>query len=207
MGDYFGVRDGEAFAASGWRNFAPFVGAGKITTLPRKGTWIPTLSTNAYLCAYGCGSGSYTSIGGIGSVGHYRDGVTTELVQDDAKAVFTMLYRQLAGRLGFGRQHPARGARDCQIYGLTCSWSGRPHWFMHHMALGEPIGFSARLTQNNGFDGLYQNQQNNCESWTHIALMGDPTLRMQIVAPLRTVSVCANGNDAHAELDAVHRSR
>ena len=29
-------------------------------------------------------------------------------------------------------------------YGLTCAWSGRPHWFLQHMALGEPIGFSTR---------------------------------------------------------------
>ena len=52
------------------------------------------------------------------------------------------------------------------------------------MALGEPIGFSTRLTQNDGFTDLYKNQQNNCESWTHIALMGDPTLRMHPVAPV-----------------------
>src|SRR6185437_10624676 len=67
---------------------------------------------------------------------------------------------------------------------------------MHRMALGEPIGYSARLTQNDGFTDLYKNQENNCESWTHIALMGDPTLRMQIVAPVSDLAVFASGNDA-----------
>src|SRR6185436_2440847 len=51
------------------------------------------------------------------------------------------------------------------------------------MALGEPIGFSTLITQNNGFTKLYQNQRNNCANWIHIALMGDPTLRMHVVAP------------------------
>ncbi|HEX4262927.1 MAG TPA: glycoside hydrolase family 9 protein [Verrucomicrobiae bacterium] len=196
VGDYFGVRDGEAFAASGWRNFAPLFGANKITTVTQEGAWLPTLRTNAYLFAYGCGSGSYTSIGGIGSVGRYRDGVTTELVQDDVKAVFTLLYGSWLGDWD-SEDNIQRAVLATKDLGLTCSWSGRPHWFMHHMALGEPIGFSARLTQNDGFTDLYKNQQNNCESWTHIALMGDPTLRMQTVAPASEVTVADNGEGAN----------
>jgi phosphatidylethanolamine-binding protein (PEBP) family uncharacterized protein len=195
VGDYFGVRDGEAFAASGWRNFAPFFGASKITTVSKEGTWLPILRTNAYLFAYGCGSGSYTSIGGIGDVGQYRDGVTTELVQDDVKAVFTLLYGSWLGDWD-SEDNIQRAVLATKDLGLTCSWSGRPHWFMQHMALGQPIGFSARLTQNDGFTDLYKNQQNNCESWTHIALMGDPTLRMQIVAPASHVAAAASGKDA-----------
>ncbi|HWD91980.1 MAG TPA: glycoside hydrolase family 9 protein [Verrucomicrobiae bacterium] len=195
VGDYFGVRDGEAFAASGWRNFAPLLGANKITTVAKEGTWLPTLRTNAYLFAYGCGSGSYTSIGGIGSVGRYRDGVTTELVQDDVKAVFTLLYGSWLGDWD-SEDNIQRAVLATKDLGLTCSWSGRPHWFMHHMALGEPIGYSARLTQNDGFTDLYKNEQNNCESWTHIALMGDPTLRMQMVAPASDVTVADNDQGA-----------
>jgi hypothetical protein len=182
VGDYFGVRDGEAFAASGWRNFAPFFGGENITTLENEGTWIQTLRTNAYLWAYGCGSGSYTSIGGMGNVGQYDDGVTTELVTSNIKAVFTMLYGSWLGDWD-SEDNIQRAVLATHDYGLTCVWSGRPHWFMQHMALGEPIGFSTLLTQNDGFTGLYKNQRNNCAGWTHIALMGDPTLRMQAVAP------------------------
>src|SRR5712691_7949751 len=79
VGDYFGVRDGEAFAASGWRNFSAFFGATNITTLPGKGTWIPTLKTNTSLWAYGCGAGSFTSIGGLGNSDKYNNGTTSEL--------------------------------------------------------------------------------------------------------------------------------
>lgn len=192
VGDYFGARDGEAFAASAWRNFAPFVGAGNIAIVDTEGTWISNLSSNACLWAYGCGSGSYTSIGGIGSVGEYKDGVTTELVDNDLKAVFTMLYGSWLGDWD-SEDNIQRAVLATADYGLTCSWSGRPHWFMHHMALGEPIGFSTLLTQNNGFSKLYRNHKNNCVGWTHIALMGDPTLRMHVVAPPSNLAAVRNG--------------
>jgi hypothetical protein len=61
------------------------------------------------------------------------------------------------------------------------------------MALGLPIGFSARLTQNNGEHGLYQNQLNNGAGQIHIALMGDPTLRMHVVAPPSNLELATNG--------------
>ncbi|HLP76426.1 MAG TPA: hypothetical protein VK327_05845 [Candidatus Paceibacterota bacterium] len=193
VGDYFGVRDGEAFAASGWRNFAPFFGPANITSLQQQGTWIPTLSSNAYLWAYGCGSGSYTSIGGIGRVGHYDDGVTTELVNRNIKAVFTMLYGSWLGDWD-SEDNLQRAVLATPDYGLTCVWSGRPHWFLQHMALGEPIGFSTLVTQNDAFTGLYRNQRNSCAGWTHIALMGDPTLRMHVVAPPSDVATRSEDN-------------
>src|SRR5438105_2940413 len=177
VGDYFGVRDGEAFAASGWRNLSAFFNADNVTTLPAKGTWIRTLSTNAYLWAYGCGAGSYTSISGLGNTDSYDDGVTTEMVKNDVKAVFTMLFGSWLGDWD-SEDNLQRAVLALPSYGLTCALSGRPHWFLQHMALGETIGYGARLTQNNGPGGLYQNQLNSCARQIHIALMGDPTLRL-----------------------------
>jgi hypothetical protein len=182
VGDYFGSRDGEAFAASGWRNFAPYFGADNITYLPNEGTWLPTLSQNSYLWAYGCGAGSFSSIGGIGSSGQYQDGTTTDLYQADIKAVFTLLFGSWLGDWDC-EDNIMRTVLALPSYGLTSAWSGRPHWFLHQMALGEPIGFGALRTQNNGQKGLYQTQINSAAGQIHIALMGDPTLRMHVVAP------------------------
>ncbi len=187
VGDYFGIRNGEAFAASGWRNFAPFVGANNITFLPNQGTWIPTLSNNTYLWAYGCGAGSYTSVGGLGNTGQYNDGVTPELVNADIHAVFTLLFGSWFGDWD-SQDDIMRAVLAVQDYGLTCAWSGRPHWFMHHMALGLPIGYSARLTQNNHDGGLYQTQINSAAGNVHVALMGDPALRMHPVLPAGNLS-------------------
>jgi hypothetical protein len=198
LGDYFGVRDGEAFAASGWRNFAAFFTPAKVTSLPNERTWIECLSTNSYLWAYGCGAGTYTSIGGLGTADGYNDGVTTDLVKEDVKAVFTLLFGSWLGDWD-SEDDLQRSVLATPSYGLTCAWSGRPHWFLQHMALGAPIGFSTRLTQNNGWAGLYHNQINNGAGQIHIALMGDPTLRMHVVPP--PIQLEGNCRDSIADLD------
>src|SRR4029077_7451603 len=92
VGDYFGARGGEAFAASGWRNFAPFFGANNVTMLPNQGTWTPTLQTTPYLWAYGCGAGSFATVGGLGTDGQYQNITTPELYTNDIKAVFTLMF-------------------------------------------------------------------------------------------------------------------
>ena len=77
-------------------------------------------------------------------------------------------------------------------YTLTSAWAGRPNWICHHMGLGLTIGFSALLTQTNS--GLYDTGIEYAE--VHIALMGDPTLRMHIVAPPSVPVVVTNGSRA-----------
>src|SRR3954470_20208237 len=158
--DGFGVRGGEAFAASGYRNFAPFFGANNINTLQNMGTWISTLQNNNYLWAYACGAGSYTTVGGMGNTGQYHDGSTTEMVGADTKAVFTMIMGSWLGDWD-SEDNIMRGVLATAGEGLTCAWAGRPHWYFHHMGLGLNIGHSARLTQNNNGNGLYHNQINS----------------------------------------------
>jgi hypothetical protein len=74
---------------------------------------------------------------------------------------------------------------------LTACIVGLPHWFCHHMAMGEPIGYAARLTMNN--TTLYQNQSNALPRAVFINLLGDPTLRMESVTPPSGVSASSAG--------------
>ena len=177
--DDFGGFNGEAFASSGWRNFAPFFGAQNITSVG-SGSFFPTLSSQSYLWAYGCGPGWVTSCQGVGQ--------TSDFASYDMQAVFTMFFGSYFGdwdkQDNFLRA-PLAGA----TYGLTSSWAGRPHWHYYHMAMGEPIGDSARLTQNNS--GLYVT--NSGARGTHIALMGDPTLRMHPVVPPSNFTASISG--------------
>ena len=193
MGDFFGVRNGEAFAASGWRNFATFFGAGNTTMITNNGDWMNTLKATPYLWAYGCGAGSFTSVSGLGTNGAYSDLLTRDVYTNDLQAVFTLLFGSWLGDFD-AKDDIMRAVLATPSYGLTCAWSGRPHWFMQHMALGLPIGYSARLTQNNGPNGLYQNEVNSAAGQIHIALMGDPTLRMHVVMPPANVATSANGS-------------
>jgi len=63
------------------------------------------------------------------------------------------------------------------------------------MGLGEPIGYSTRLTMNNST--LYQSYSNTFTRAIYIALMGDPTLRMDAVAPASGLVASAGPNTAN----------
>ncbi len=194
VGDYFGARGGEAFAASGYRSFAPLVGAANIRNLnvefnDQKGVWIPQVAAQEYLLAYGCGAGSYATIAGLGSTGNYNDGATAELVSRNSGGVFNLLFGSWLG--DWDHEDNILRAPLATGRGLVSVWSGRPHWFIHHVGLGETIGHSARLTQNN--TGLYQTAINSAQNRIHVALMGDPTLRLHPVLPAANLNGAANG--------------
>ena len=74
---------------------------------------------------------------------------------------------------------------------LTCGWAGRPHWYLHSMGMGETIGDALRRTQNN--DGTDYQPAGGAARGIHIALLGDPTLRLHRVAPPTDVRVQAAG--------------
>ena len=61
--DNFGYFGGEAFAASGWRNFTSFFGSAPGSVVPQ--AWFPSLENGTYLWAYGCGPGNYDSAFGV----------------------------------------------------------------------------------------------------------------------------------------------
>jgi len=178
----------EWFASSGWRMFAPFT---RDTGL-RDADFFGTLATSPepYLFAYGTGGGSNTSAGGVGN--------TNDFATKGANAVFSFLFGSYFGdwdtRNNFLR---ASLASAPQI--LTCGWSGRPQWYIHRMGMGGSIGDAARLSQNNiavsqttglgaFFPHAYVNGTNlqlavSGDRMVHIALMGDPTLRLVRAQP------------------------
>ena len=165
--DNFGLSTGEPLAVNGWRNFAPFFGASNIVA---SSDWLGTLASNSYLWGYGCGAGTYTSCSGVGA--------TANFAASDPQVVFTLFFGSYFGDWD-SQNDFLRAALGTTNYTLTSAWAGRPNWICHHMALGQTIGFSTLVTQNNY--GLYNTGLEYNE--VHIALMGDPTLRMHIVAP------------------------
>lgn len=183
--DNFGYFNGEAFAASGWRNFSALVGPGNVTT----GDYFTTLNTtsgNGYLWSYGCGGGSYTSASGIGN--------TASFTTSTNRGVFTILFGSYFGdwdsNNNFLRAPLGSG------WTLTNLWAGRPHWLLHQMGLGQTIGYCARDNHNDTSAGGMGVRQ------IHIALMGDPTLRQDIIAPATSVAVSAIGGPATVSWNA-----
>ena len=171
--DNFGAIFDDFPAASGWRSFAPLVGAANVTA----GDYFTALGDvagNGYQFSYGCGPGSYTSSQGIGS--------TANFTVSPNRGVFTLLFGSYFGDWdttdNFLRAPLASG------WTLASMWAGRPQWSLHPLGLGETIGTCAKTTQNDlAIAGLPTGRS------VHAALMGDPTLRQHVVAPSLGVAI------------------
>lgn len=180
ISDNFGYMSGEAFAANGWRNFPPLLTRDSISTTT---TLIADMASTPYQWAYGCGGGSFTSCSGVGNTGNF-------VTSGSCNAIFTMLFGSYFGDWNVTNNF-LRAPLCCNPPALTNCWAGRPNWFFHHMALGENIGYSARLTQNNLLPsgiGPYL-PENYMASAVHIALMGDLSLRTDYVKPAINLNV------------------
>lgn len=169
--DNFGAMNGEAFASSGWRSYSAALGKEHVIDAD----YMSSIKQQSYLMSYGCGAGTYTGASGVGT--------TSSFVSDSINTVFTMLFGSYFGDWDATNSF-LRAPLCSKPMSLTSVWSGRPHWNLHHMAMGYPIGYSARLTQNNVDGRLLTPQQvsgyvtNNFPTYVHIALMGDPTLKL-----------------------------
>lgn len=181
--DNFGTMSGEAFAATGWRGFAAMFGADQVSPIAYN-NWFTVLSTNAVLFAYGCGGGTFTSADGVSR--------TSDYAGNDPGAVFSFLFGSYFGDWD-STDNLMRASLATQTYTLTCAWAGRPHWFVHHMTAGETIGYSARRSQNNSSTGPYRTFNAGTRQ-VHVALLGDPTLRLHPVQPASEVEASVSGN-------------
>jgi hypothetical protein len=164
ISDNFGYFGGEAFASTGWRNFSTLVSPDSIIE-GGSGTFFNMTGNNSFLWAYGCGGGSYTSCGGVGSTNDYA---TIPL-----EAVFVSNFGSYFGDWDSSNNF-LRAALANSGKPLVNFWAGRPHWVFHQMGMGFSIGESVLATQNNK-NSLYNISSNRS---IHIALMGDPTLTM-----------------------------
>jgi hypothetical protein len=196
MGDRRGGEGGLATAASGYRTFQPLLGPGSVVEAgaddgdPPNVRWGPMLGAGRYMWAYGNGAGSPDGISSLGTNGLYSELMSEDVVGQDQSAVFVMLFGSWFGNWD-DTDDFMRAFLASPTLGLACCMSGVPHWFLHHMGLGETIGYSTRLTMNNST--LYQNQTNLFPRAIYIALMGDPTLRMDPVLPPGTLTGFAGG--------------
>lgn len=177
MVDGFGVYTGEAFSLGGWRNFAPLVGSANIATTTN---YFNTLSTNSYLWTHANGAGTTGSISGFATTSNY--------VTNSPRSVFNMMFGSYLGDWDITNDI-LRAPLASAGWGLVSVWFARPQWHFYHMGLGENIGYSTRIAQYN--TTLYQSLStvHSYDSQIHIALMGDPTLRNNVVSPVSGVNV------------------
>jgi len=175
----------ECTGANGWRNFSALIGAEGVE-ISAKNEWLADLSADTYQFGFGCGAGSFSSISGVCNTAGYAGA-------DAVNAVFLLHFGSYFGDWD-SQNNVLRASLATMPSVLTCAWAGRPHWYLHHMGTGEPIGYSARLSINNWDTytaGYYTTKPDQVQypanysykignRQVHIALMGDPTLRMNV---------------------------
>lgn len=172
-----------AFASTGWRNFSVMFGPKNII----ESDYLSTCRNQNLLFGYGAGAGSYQSCAGIGTTDSF---VTTK------GAIFNMLFGSYFGDWD-NANNILRAPLASSENGLTNAWSGRPWWQNHPMALGEPIGYCAMITQNN----INTYSANVFANTIPIGLMGDPTLRLHIIAPPSNVIATPQSNNTKVSLN------
>jgi hypothetical protein len=170
--DNFGIVQDDAPAADAWRAFPALFGADGWSEVGA-GEFFPTLQSEPYLFAFGAGGGDRDKADGVGS--------TKDSAAMNPKAVFFLLHGSYFGDWNT-TDNFLRAALASDGYGLVSIWSSLPHWYFHHLAMGETFGFATRLVQNNR-EGVYRNDPDYSIGQAHISMMGDPTLRLFIVPP------------------------
>ncbi|GAA4457131.1 T9SS type A sorting domain-containing protein [Rurimicrobium arvi] len=172
--DNFGAFGGEAFAANAWRNYPVMIGRNNIIS----GDLITTMKDSAYQWSYGCGGGSYTSSSGIG--------VSADFAAKNFKGIFVMMFGSYFADWDV-QNNFLRAPLCAPEPALTSCWAGRPNWYLHHMAMGENIGYSVLTTQTMGgsvyVPGGYMAQA------VHVALMGDLSLRTDYIKPAGSLTI------------------
>ena len=163
-------------ASTGYHNFSCLIQKDSIFD---NRDYFKSQALGNYLWSYGCGAGSYTSCNGIGN--------TNNFVQYKNKDSFNNIFTILAGSY-FGDWDSKNNLLKASLAAgsLATFWGGIPKWYVHHMGLGKHIGYGARITQNNSNE-YFNGNFNASYRGVHIALIGDPTLTMIPVKPVKNV--------------------
>jgi len=164
-------------AATGFHNFSTLIQHDSIFD---NRNYLTSQWEEDYLFSYGCGGGSYTSCAGVG--------LSKDFVEKPVENVFTILAGSYFGDWDVSNSFLRAPLANKSLISF---WGGIPKWYIQHMAMGETIGFGAKISMNNTslyFNGNFNSSSNS----VHMGLMGDPTLRMEYLMPPKGLNVVSN---------------
>ena len=180
------------------RAYAPMFGTANITYQQRTSwSFRDTLRDNAYAFAFGTGAGDFDSASNTITTG--------DIARRGIRSPFIFLFGSYFYDTDFSN-NLLRAALAQPDHGLASGWGVRPGWIFHPMGLGDTIGDCLVLTQNkieaatfgstaadHYWTGYESANSFNQAVW--ITLMGDPTLRLNPIAP-PTAATAANNASA-----------
>jgi fibronectin type 3 domain-containing protein len=179
--DNFSDKGTDPISGSAWRNWAGFFDINNVDEVGWD-SYLPAASSGSYLWSYGSGGGSY----------YYSTGVATsdDFALQDIKVVFTMWMGSYFG--DWNNESNFLRAPLGSGWVLTSTYSGAPHTMNFPMSMGMPIGYCMLISQNNATNTLYEPWVQGT-SQVHLALLGDPTLRLSPVQPVAGLSASGSG--------------
>ena len=132
----------EDFANNAYRNMAPLINDSCV----KARDYLKTLDTADYMWSFGFGYGGYNYNSAIG--------YTTDIASSsqNIKSVFNGFFGSYFIDWDNANNF-LRAPLAAKGYALNTFAVGRPSWFFHHMGMGDPIGFSTMMSQNN-FDNV-----------------------------------------------------
>jgi hypothetical protein len=164
----------EGFSSAALRDFTAICGKDAIV----EDDVLEASEAADYLLSYSCGAGSFTNCNGFGTSADFKT---------KNAGAFLHIFGSYFGDWDI-ENNLMRASLCSKKMGLAALWSGRPKWVTHTLALGETYGDVALRTQNNWQDydaNFYQNG-------THSTLLGDPSLRHDMMSPAENISLVAN---------------
>lgn len=187
--DHWGFSYG---AEPAWNDFSTLVGPGNTHSMD----YVPATrasSEHSYLWGFGAGPGATDNCHGVISLDLYRSSET----------YFKTVFSAFTGSYFGDWDKPdnlLRATLGDNGLGLTTVWGFAPHWNFHGMGLGEPIANTVLQAYNN--DGSLYQIAGHLGGFRgpHTSLLGDPTLRMHVVAPPERVYVF-DGQEGGIEWD------
>jgi hypothetical protein len=175
----------EALAASGRRAMVAGMGSANVV----EGDFL-THGT-ASLLGCGIGYGAYNGIDGVGATSAFASGTVN--------TVFNQHFGSYFGDWD-SSDNVLRSVIAANGVSLTSMWSGRPVLNLYGMALGRSVGECVQASMNQSTDAYLQIGYN--QKSIHIALMGDPTLRLFTVRPVSNLKAQLSSGSAAVTWDA-----
>jgi hypothetical protein len=155
-----------------------------------EGNYIETLQKNSYLFGYGCDQGAYDNV--------YKTAYAEQFATLKINSIFAVFLGSYLADWD-SQNNLLRSAIASQPSMLVAFFSGRPFWHFHHLSLGETIGFAELISSNNRLPGTERCLYNSTGKWgyreIHNTIIGDPTLRIHIVEPIKNLKAKLEGGN------------
>lgn len=184
----------EGFAGIGHRNFGLAVGNNNII----EGSLAEHAIENSALFAYGCGPGDYDKSGrrlrdNNGKlIDSFKISQTDNYFEYEINCGFNILFGSFFGDWD-SENNLLRAPLAGKSPALATFWAGRPVWHLNEFIHGMPLGYSARTSQNSDV-ALFSSIESTFtyERMVHVALMGDPTLKLRYIKPVQGLKIETN---------------